>query len=396
MLFKSTRPDEKLHPTYVRTRDDPRYAPGRLLMEEAFVRFNDRDGTFVEQFQTTGLDQRTFELYVSELLRAEGFIETGQAPQPDFIVSKSGVTIAIECTTANPKDDGKGPRMRPYRHLEDKATSLSEISEVARNDIPARIGAALRKKLQHRVKVGTERIPYWELPQCESMPFVVAVQSFHSDGSLGYSDAGIAEYLYGIRHSPEWDNHGNLVVKSDPIDGHKDRRRGALISSGLFNQAGSEHLSGVLWSNAGTIPKFNRMALAGEHATDAVVGLRYGNCYDPDPNAISGLPFAYIIGDPEAPRETWGLEAIFFHNPNTSRPIAEGLFDQVSEASYVDSVYSVKHNNPFHPFMSATQFFVGQHRWIEANMIGEMMWEALSQAYLISSSKDNNPLWPRD
>lgn len=396
MLFKTTRPDDKLHPTFVRTRDDPRYAPGRLLMEEAFTRFTDRDGTFIEQFQTTGLDQRTYELYVGELLRAEGFVENSREPQPDFIASKSGTTIAIECTTANPKDDGKGPRMRPYRHLEDNLASLSELAEVARNDIPARIGAALRKKMQHRVKVGAERYPYWELPQCKAMPFVIAVQSFHSDGSLGYSDAGVAEYLYGIRHSPDWDKDGNLIVKSEAISGHKDRRRGALIPSGLFNQPGSEHLSGVLWSNAGTIPKFNRMALAEGYAKDEVVGLRYGNCYDPDPNAISGLPFVYIIGDPEAPRETWGLEAIFFHNPNALRPIKEGLFDQVSEASYLDGVYSVKSGNAFFPFMSTTQFFVGEHRWSEANLIGEMMWKVLLQSYSISSSRDNNPLWRRD
>jgi hypothetical protein len=271
MLFLTSRPDNELHPSFVRLRDDPKLASGRIMMEEAFARFPDRDGNFIEQFQTTGFDNRTFELYVSELLRSENFILSGKEPQPDFQASKNGVSITmitIECTTANPTDTGNGPRLTPYHPLNKRDASLDDIKDRSRNEIPIRVGGALHSKMTKGVKVNENRVKYWELPHCHGKPFVLAVQTFHEDGSLSFSDAGVAEYLYGITHRPEWDAAGNLIIRSRALVEHVRKSDGKKIPSGFFNQPDAVNVSGILWSNAGTVPKFTRMGLSGpSHST---------------------------------------------------------------------------------------------------------------------------------
>src|SRR3954464_3077900 len=106
-LFNSTQPKRLLHPSFKLLEASPRNKSTRRLMNDAFARLIEKDGNFVEQFQTTGFNSRTFELYVSELLHAEGFAFEGCEPQPDFCVTKNGTSIAIECTTANPTGNGK-------------------------------------------------------------------------------------------------------------------------------------------------------------------------------------------------------------------------------------------------------------------------------------------------
>lgn len=99
MLFGGNQPKKKLHPSFLTLRTSPRNKSTRRLMNNAFSRYIEKDGNFVEQFQTTGFNTRTFELYVSELLYSEGFTFEGSQPQPDFCVTKNGVRIAIECIT---------------------------------------------------------------------------------------------------------------------------------------------------------------------------------------------------------------------------------------------------------------------------------------------------------
>jgi hypothetical protein len=49
-----------------------------------------------------------------------------------------------------------------------------------------------------------------------------------------------------------------------------------------------------------------------EEAEKRLDAMRFGNMIDHDPNAHLGLPFAFIVGDDDAPIETWGSEANLF------------------------------------------------------------------------------------
>ena len=107
-------------------------------MNDAFSRFIEKDGNFIEQFQTTGFNTRTFELYVSELLHAEGFTFEGREPHPDFCVTKNGVKLSIECTTANPTGNGNGG-IFVYEGTNDKDSDAEGLRARQENEVPIKI-----------------------------------------------------------------------------------------------------------------------------------------------------------------------------------------------------------------------------------------------------------------
>ena len=377
-LFGGTRPIKSLHPSFQFLKTSPRNKSTRRLMNDAFAGFVEKDGNFVEQFQTTGFNTRTFELYVSELLHSGGFVFEGKEPQPDFCVVKNGVRLAIECTTANPTDAGKG-ELHVYQPVNEKDRDPDGIRARQENEVPIRVAGALRSKMLHRVNRKKDPKAYWELPHVAGAPFVLAVQTFHEHGSLGFSNAGIIRYLYGLEQRPSWDEAGNLIIKSFPVLEHA--YNGRTIPSGFFNQPGSENISAVLWTNAGTVAKFTRMALAGPYPDEDVTALRAGVMFDFDPNAHAPLPFAYIVGDPETPVETWGQEANLFHNPTAKYPIANGLFETVTDSRVVDGQYSDLIKGNFSPIMSMSMVFSGPRHRLGAIHKGEQVVEVLSEAY---------------
>jgi hypothetical protein len=71
-LFEQVVKDEKLHPQYVSLRDIPGYAPARGMIDEQTEKLVDIDGNFVEQFQSTGFDARTFELFLNAMFVEQG------------------------------------------------------------------------------------------------------------------------------------------------------------------------------------------------------------------------------------------------------------------------------------------------------------------------------------
>jgi len=355
-LFATKKPKKLLHPSFEVVSSSPWSKSTRRMMNDAFSRFVERDGNFIEQFQTTGFNTRTFELYVSELLHSEGFAPIGSEPQPDFTVAKNGVQISIECTTANPSGNDAG--LVAYRSVNERDSDIGDIRHRQQNQLPIRIAGALRAKMLHRLdKKNAGGKAYWELPHVAGRPLVLAIQTFHEPGSLSFSNVGVIRYLYGIAHRPSWDDEGHLVIETDRIDQHKHAEK--EIPSGFFDLEGSENIAAVLWTNSGTVPKFTRMAITGPYPDDDVSIVRFGNMIDHDPNAHLALPFAFIVGDEDAPPETWGTGANIFHNPRARHPVPLGLFETVTDSAYVDGVYSDRTKADFIPIMSISNSIRG-------------------------------------
>jgi len=381
-LFKPIKPKKLLHPSFQLISTSPRNRSTRLMMNQAYGRFIDRDGNFIEQFQTTGFNNRTFELYISELLHAEGFIVNGSAPQPDFEAQKDGARVFIECTTANPTDKADGI-IRPYEPLNDLDLDAEKLRARAEDEIPIRFGGALRSKLNHRVGKSNP-LAYWELPRVVGHPFILAVQTFHEHGSLMFTSAGLSFYLYGIRQNAEWNESGELIINHTAVTQHAYGNK--TIPSAFFMQEGTENISAVLWTNAGTVPKFTRMALAGPYPDPSVTMLRSGTMFDSDPNAHAALPFVYIVGDPGAPDETWGQEAVLFHNPNAKHPVPLGLFSTVTEGCVQDGQY-IDQIKGFSPYSSMSALIDGPGHRARARMLGDQVFSSLEGWYEKASAR---------
>src|SRR5437870_4882863 len=148
----------RLNPTFVLLKDAPGFRPARGIIREIFGGFDDIDGNFVEQFQTTGFDARIWELYLYQYLRSAGFDLDRRHPHPDFVATARGTTVCIEAVTVNPSQGGTP--VAPLARREDDA-SIDDIRDSQRNRFPIKLGSALTSKLRKR---------YWELPHVAGRP----------------------------------------------------------------------------------------------------------------------------------------------------------------------------------------------------------------------------------
>lgn len=255
-------------------------AAARAVLRGVTATMADPDGNLFEQFQTHGFDARTFEIYLQALFTEGGHAIDRTHDRPDFIISRDGTTAAVEAVIANPPP-AKG--YQPYVPVQRKPPrDRDEVMRYLKHEVAIKLGSPLYTK---RKKM------YWELPHVAGLPFILAIETFHGDGSLSLSSTVLSQYLLGLDHRFHFDDYGNLVVEADAIVEHVGSKP---IPSNFFAQTGAEHVSAVLFCNAGTIPKFGRIGQQGQHRSDAVRIVRYGNCLDHDPNALLPLPAEWL------------------------------------------------------------------------------------------------------
>src|ERR1700761_1978043 len=73
-------------PGFVTLLRDISFVPARQLISEIMPHYEDVDGNFVEQFQTTGFDARLWELYLHSYLVEEQLFLSREFDRPDFLV----------------------------------------------------------------------------------------------------------------------------------------------------------------------------------------------------------------------------------------------------------------------------------------------------------------------
>ena len=324
--FELIVPEAKLNPVFQLVASLEGYEPAREMIKEVFSSYIYYDANFIEQFQTTGFDARIWELYLHAYLIDSGF-SIQPSESPDFIVSRLGNTIAIEAVTANPTQglnpanarevySSTGLLAPPFDRLIDKLDGRFEYKQ--EDFVPIKLGSALFSKLKKR---------YWTSNSIKDRPIILAIETFHDEASLHYSSSALSTYLYGYRHHHIYDNKGNLIVIPRKVDTH--HFAGKSIPSGFFHQAESENISAVLFSNSGTVSKFNRMGQQGTYHNPRLTLIRIGTCCDPDPDSAVPLVFRYKVGDPNF-REWWGQGLEMFHNPDALHPISNDLFPNIA------------------------------------------------------------------
>jgi len=367
-LFKDPSSNKKkLHPQYIELKNSHGFKPARTILREIQKTFQDPDGNFVEQFQTTGFDQRTFELFLHELFKSQNFNIDRNNDRPDFLLSKGEHTVAVEAVTANPTNNNG---ITPYSLFPDEDTTETATEMLYRHEIPIRLGSPLYSKLKKE---------YWKLPQVQGKPIVIAIQDFSRPGSLTSSSSALSQYLYGVQYQTHQDSHGNLMVAHKPIKEHVNGRK--TIPSGFFDLPGAENISGVLFCNTGTIPTFNRISHAGKGNDPSLRIIRYGTCYRHDPNATLAAPFMYEIGSYQAPIETWNQGTILFHNPKALKPIPIGWLGASADMYIKDGEHTTTFHDSFHPYMSVTAIFNENDNKIKIDEYLRSIWEELIKAY---------------
>ena len=266
--------------------------------------YEDVDGNFIEQFQTNGFDSRIWELYLFATLVELGFAMDRSVPAPDFVAWSLRGDIAIEATTVNPTRDKTGAIVPPPSTDTDAGYEL-----FMRGYMPMKFGSALYSKLTRR---------YWEKGHMRDRSLVFAVEDFSAPSSMLFTRSALQTYLYGYEHEFRHDKAGRLLITPHRVESHHWGEK--TIPSGFFFLPDAEHISAVIFSNSGTVSKFNRMGVVAGFGSDHIRMVREGFLFDHDPNAAEPKHFRVNVRYPEY-RESWveGLEV--YHNPRALRPL---------------------------------------------------------------------------
>jgi hypothetical protein len=319
-----------LHPHFRMLMQSPGRHPSRSVFKEIGPWLAPTDPHFVREFQFSQFDQRLWEMYLWATFREMRFDVT-QPEAPDFLCKAPAIAFAVEATTVGPSTSGV-----LATHPDPKTPE--EIAEFLANYMPMKFGSSLTKKLNKKDKDGRS---YWERPDTKDVPFLLAIADFHisgsevSDGkhgSMTYTHSALWPYLYG--HRVEWEIiDGQLIVRA--LKGESHTYNGKTVETGFFDLPGAENVSAIIFSNAGTLAKFDRMGIAAGFMPENHKYMRVGYRYNPAANAVHPVPFAQEIGG-EDYVEFWSDELQIFHNPRARVPLGQHVFAGVTQHLFKD------------------------------------------------------------
>ena len=227
---------------------------------------------------------------------------------PDFrIENRRGCIAWVEAVTANPPV--------PYEHRNAPLGQIpTEREELFFGAAAVRFAKTLGNKLDQH---------YDQLAHVAGQPFMIALADFHAPASMTWSREALAGYLYGEGARVE-DVGGRKRAK--PVKAtHLLGETG--FEAGLFTDDRHAESSAVIFTNACSIAKFNRVGVSGLGAPKGFRYTRVGRFFDRTPGALEGIPFCLDVTSDEYrglwPQryEPWNAELEVFHNPFAKHPI---------------------------------------------------------------------------
>ena len=162
--------------------------------------------------------------------------------------------------------------------------------------------------------------------------FAIAIADFHASGSMVWSREALPSYLYGLRADVEREGAHRRAIGTSIAN--LTGKHG--IPAGLFRDPHFAHLSAVIFSNAGTLAKFNRMGFLAGWQPPGLEMIRRGILFDRTPGALEPIDFELSVGSEEYRSlwpwgEAWCQELEVFHNPQATHPIP---FDLIPGATH--------------------------------------------------------------
>jgi hypothetical protein len=295
---------QPLHPAFLALRDQEGYSPARGCIEPMMRWYEDADGNFVEQFQTTGFDARIWELYLFAAFTEAGFAINREVAVPDYTCWGLNGEFSAEATTINPSRDKAGVLVPPP-----PVDSEEQVASVLKDYLPIKYAGPLTTKLAKR---------YWEQKSAAGKPFLLAIQDFHAPMAMTFSRSALSTYLYGLTHAAEREADGSLRIVVTPIERHE--WNGKVVQSGFFNLEGAENVSAVIFNASATLSKFNRIGLMAGFGSKRVRLTRKGIAIDIDPRTSEPIRFERDVNAPGY-SEGWIEGMDVYHNPRAKHPL---------------------------------------------------------------------------
>lgn len=347
-FFTPVVPQERLHPDFAKVAEQEGFSSARGIIERMMHWYEDPDGNFVEQFQTTGFDARIWELYLFAAFSEMGYQIDRSEAVPDFTCKSIGVEFCVEATTVNASREG------PLASLPSLDTEEGRLAFM-RQFMPLKYGSALHTKFKRK---------YWEKPNVKGKPLIFAIADFQGGPSMIMTRSSLPTYLYGYDYDWHKDETGRLHIIPRKIEKHCWGTK--EIVSGFFNQAGAENISAIVFNNSGTISKFLRMGMLAGFGSSRVVLTRVGTAVDHDPNAAEPIIFRHVVNSPDY-SETWVEGFDVFHNPNALHPLEEWMLPGASHHWLLPDKQMRSHAPDWQPLGSMTHIMIEEVATVEVS-----------------------------
>lgn len=253
-LFENVLPEERLHEMFKKLMK-PEHLPERKLIQSWAEGFQDRDGKFVNEFQTT-FESSMWELYVHACLKEVGATIDFSHYAPDFVVS-SPEKFCVEATIAAPPVGGQPSFGYDTRNIPNDFNAFNSEAAI-------RIANSFSSKLKKY------RSSYGKLPHVNDRPFVLAIAAFDRPFAHFASNRPALAALYGLNYDEEAaiaQGPSATEVPSYMVDGaYKDN--GSTVPFGLFLDDNASEVSAVVYSCLATWGKLR--ALADNPSADSI------------------------------------------------------------------------------------------------------------------------------
>ncbi len=291
--------------------------PAAWLLNQVYLALPNPDKNWAADCQTANFHTRLWEAQLLASFREQGLLVTQPHRSPDLrIENRRGGEAWVEAVTANPPV--------PYNHVNAPPSMQPEKRiDLFLGPAAVRFAKTLGNKLQK---------DYHELSHVAGKPFVIALADFQAPASMVWSREALAGYLYGV-HAEIDEVNGERSARLVSASHLRDESK---FPAGLFANDQHTELSAVLFSNACSIAKFNRVAVSAGCLTEGLRYVRIGNFFDRTRGALEGIPFSLDITSSEYrslwPQryEPWCAELEVFHNPYAQHPLPHALVPEAT------------------------------------------------------------------
>lgn len=293
----------------------PARRPAAWALNELYLAMPRPDRNWASDCQTVNFHTRLWEAHLLASFREQGLLVEQPFESPDFRIENRLCGEAwVEAVTANPQV--------PYNHVNAPFAKIpTENEEIFFGAAALRFAKTIGNKLARR---------HDQLPHVAGKPFILAIADFHASGSMMWSREGLIGYLLGSGATVA-EVDGRLQAVPVPA---KTLLGPAQFPAGLFADDRHAELSAIIFSNACSIAKLNRVAISAGGAPEGYRYTRMGQFFDRTPGALKGIPFCLDITSAEYrglwPHgyEPWTAEMEVFHNPFASHPIPVDLLPE--------------------------------------------------------------------
>ncbi len=331
LIFEPIVNDNVMPEDYKLLVESDLFSPARELLQEIAYSFEDPDGNYIEQFQSTGFNARLWELYLYALFHESDFNINREFNAPDYVVEKFGTRLCIEAVSVNPSQNDFDA---------DEPKTNEDIKNLLSDYVPIKYGSPLFSKL---------RKEYWKKDHVAGHPLLIAIHDFHQRDSMMWTRPGLETYLFGAQRTHKISSTGEIVQDVELIQEHQ--WKGKVIPSGFFSQPDSENISAIIHSNQATVGKFLRMGYLAEFGRrDLEIWLTGKAIIDNNPPPVD---YNIDITDP-AYEEYWNSSVTIYHNPNAKYPLDYKLFNGVTHVFFHEEFSSVMPY--FYPIYGRTRY----------------------------------------